>query len=56
MESLYIICEFFNITPNDFFNDESKAPAPYFELMKKGKAMSDKKLQNLLAFIELMEE
>ncbi len=56
IQRLYLICEFFNITPRDFFDNEINAPALYLKLMHETKKMDEKTLQKLLAFIELMKK
>ena len=55
MEGLFYICEYLKIEPKDFFDDEAKAPALTFELMKEIKSMNEESQECLLSFIKSMK-
>lgn len=54
MEKFYIICEFFEIEPKEFFDDQLKVPALNSELFKEINKMDENSLKNLLGFIQSM--
>jgi len=51
MKGLFYICEYFNISPKDFFDSETEAPALFLELMGECKKLDEKSMQGLLEFI-----
>ena len=54
MEGLYDICEFLGISPKDFFDEESEAPAILLELTEEAKRFDAETLQKLLELIKLI--
>ena len=51
MKGLYYICEYFKISPKDFFDEDTAAPALFLELMTECKRLDEKSMQGLLEFI-----
>ena len=49
MESFFYICEYFGITPKEFFDVESPAPAKISELAEIAKALPDEQIDLLIA-------
>ena len=49
MESFFYICEYFGITPKEFFDVESPAPAKISELAEITKALPDEQIDLLIA-------
>jgi len=47
MVAFFDICEFFHITPKEFFDDELQFPAIYEELCKNLKRLDDEQLTNI---------
>ena len=52
MQGLYFICEYFQITPNDFFGEEIENPMLLNEIIKKIKPLNDKTLEAMRVFLE----
>ena len=49
MTGFFYICEYLNIHPKDFFDDEISAPTRLNELIRELKKLSDDQLEHLLA-------
>ncbi len=49
LQVLFWICEYFGITPREFFDDGMAAPAKVQELMDAVKDLNDEQLDNLIA-------
>ena len=49
MESFFYICEYFGITPKEFFDVESPAPAKISELAEITKSLPDEQIDLLIA-------
>ena len=56
MKGLYYICEFFKVSPKDFFDTGTEAPALLLELTDECKTLDEKSLQKLLEFIRTMKK
>ncbi len=55
MESLYFICEFFNVAPKDFFDDELQTSGLLLKLMAESKKLDRKSIEKLLEFIQTLK-
>ena len=49
LTALFYICEYFGITPCEFFDDTSKAPIKLRELINSAKGLNDSQLDTLIA-------
>ncbi|MCQ2461955.1 MAG: helix-turn-helix domain-containing protein [Clostridia bacterium] len=49
MTVFFYICEYLEITPQEFFDTESKSPAKAQELLSVVKGLNNEKLDNLIA-------
>ena len=47
MAAFFYICEFFNITPKEFFDDGIEFPAEYHELIFNLKKLDNEEIQNI---------
>ena len=47
MTAFFYICEYFNITPKDFFDDEIEFPTVYRELIENIKKLNDEEIKNI---------
>ena len=52
MNMFFYICEYFGITPADFFNYEIAAPAKHNELLKEIERLDYKEIDSLLLLIK----
>lgn len=52
MTGFFYICEYLNIHPKDFFDDEVSSPTKLSELIDELKKLSDDQLEHLLAIIK----
>ena len=52
MTGFFYICDYFNITPQEFFDTDSEAPAKLRELTNKLKKLTPKKLEHLSALVD----
>ena len=52
MSVFYYICEYFSISPKDFFDAESAAPAKLNEIIADMKALSPEQLDNISRIIK----
>lgn len=51
MKGFFYICEYLNVHPKDFFDDEAGSPAKLNELLVELKKLNDEQLEHLLAII-----
>lgn len=56
MQGLYFICEYFNITPKDFFDDGTERPTLILELVSECEKLDEQSLQKLLEFMKTLKE
>ena len=54
MQSFFYICEYFNITPKDFFDDEIKNPLVINNLLVHLKHLSDKQIDTITELVKNM--
>lgn len=52
MQVFFYICEYLQIEPKDFFDDENSAPNEYNEAVKKLKRLNRKQLELVLALAD----
>ena len=52
MAAFFYICEFFNITPKEFFDDDIKYPAIYDEILKDLKELDENDIINVRNIIK----
>lgn len=52
LKGLFYICEYLNIHPKDFFNDELENPELASEMFKKIQSLSSKEMEHLLLIID----
>ena len=55
IEVLFYICEYFNITPAEFFDDEIKEPTKAYKVMQEVKKLNDSQLDVIQSMIEQMK-
>ena len=51
IQGLFYICEYLNISPKDFFDDENANPALLNDVIEQLKLLNDKALESMLSFI-----
>lgn len=51
MKGFFYICEYLNVHPKDFFDDEVGSPVKLNELLVELKKLNDEQLEHLLAII-----
>lgn len=51
MKGFFYICEYLNVHPKDFFDDEAGSPVKLNELLVELKKLNDEQLEHLLAII-----
>jgi len=51
IQGLFYICEYLNISPKDFFDDENVNPALLNDVIEQLKLLNDKALESMLSFI-----
>ncbi len=49
LRALFWICEYFGVTPSEFFDTDTSAPIQLQELMDAAKSLDRKQLDNLIA-------
>ena len=54
MTVFFYICEYFGITPKDFFDDDTIAPAGVNELAEAARTLSPENLEHLIAIVKAM--
>lgn len=52
MTGFFYICEYLNVHPKDFFNDEISFPTKLNDLIDASKKLNDSQLEHLLAIIK----
>ena len=55
MSMFLVICDYFKISPKDFFDEEVKYPKILSELVNESKKLDEKSLQSLLSIIKSMK-
>ena len=56
LEGFYYICDYFKISPKEFFDDGVAYPALTKELLKDLNGLNDKQLENISAIIKDMKK
>lgn len=56
MAMFLYICEYFNITPQEFFDEDSEHPIILDEIRKESKKLDKKSLESLLTIIQSMKK
>lgn len=56
MSMFLYICEYFNITPKEFFDDESEYPELIEDIVKEIKKLDKRSLESLLIVIKSMKK
>ena len=56
MAMFLYICEYFNITPKEFFDEESEQPILLDEIIKESKKLDKKSLESLLTIVQSMNK
>jgi transcriptional regulator with XRE-family HTH domain len=56
MSMFLVICDYFKISPKDFFDEEVKYPKILSELVNESKKLDEKSLQSLLTLIKNMKK
>jgi transcriptional regulator with XRE-family HTH domain len=52
MQMFLYICEYFKITPKEFFDESVKEPVLVEELIKLGKKLNHEQLETLISFLK----
>lgn len=56
MSMFLCICEYFNITPKEFFDEDSEHPIILDEIIKESKKLDRKSLEGLLTIVQSMKK
>lgn len=56
MSMFLVICDYFKVSPKDFFDEEVKYPKILSELVNESKKLDEKSLQSLLSIIKSMKK
>lgn len=56
MAMFLYICEYFNISPKEFFDEESEQPILLDEIIKESKKLDKKSLESLLTIVQSMNK
>ena len=56
MGKFLCICEYFNITPKEFFDEENNEPALINEIVKESKKLDRSSLESILSVIKNMKK
>ena len=56
MAMFLYICEYFNITPKEFFDEDSKHPIIIDKIVKESQKLDKKSLESILTIIQSMEK
>ena len=56
IQGLFYICEYFDISLKDFFDEENKSPALLNALIKEAKVLTPKALEHCLGLIHELKE
>ncbi len=54
MSGFFYICEYLNISPRDFFNEEDKYPLFTKELVESTQKLNDKQMKALIDFVKTL--
>lgn len=54
MSGFFYICEYLNISPKDFFNEQDKYPLLTKELIECTKRLNDKQMKALIDFVKTL--
>lgn len=54
MSGFFYICEYLNISPKDFFNEEDKYPLLTKDLIESTKRLNDKQMKALIDFVKTL--
>lgn len=54
MSGFFYICEYLNISPKDFFNEEDNYPLLTKELIEGTKRLNDKQMKALIEFVKTL--
>lgn len=52
MQSFFYICEYLNVTPQEFFDTETENPVLLNELMEAAKGLKDEQMEHLIAIVK----
>lgn len=52
MDAFFMICDFLEITPKDFFDVDQKSPGTFFELIEKASRLTPRQLQLVNALFD----
>ncbi|SCH51881.1 Helix-turn-helix domain [uncultured Ruminococcus sp.] len=52
MDGFYYICDYFHITPQEFFDESNQTPERLQELITVAKKLNDRQLANIIAIIK----
>ncbi len=55
MANFFYICDYFGITPKEFFDLDAANPAKLDELLKAAKGLSSEQLDHLIALVKTMK-
>lgn len=56
MATFFYICDYFGITPKDFFDTESNNPSKAQELMEIAKTLPNEHLDNLISLVKAIKK
>ncbi|MCL2677608.1 MAG: helix-turn-helix domain-containing protein [Clostridiales bacterium] len=56
MQGLYYICDYFKLTPKEFFDEGTAYPTLILELVSECEKLDEKSLQKLLEFIKTLRQ
>lgn len=56
LDGLFSICEFFGITPQEFFDESKVLPDQLHELVEEGKKMSPEALDQIIGLMKTMNQ
>jgi len=56
MSMFLVICEYFKITPKEFFDDRVEYPKIYLELINEIKKLDEESLKSLLSIVKSMKK
>ena len=56
MATFFYICDYFGITPRDFFDVDSNNPTKAKELMELAKTLPNEQLDNIIALVKAIKK
>lgn len=56
LDALFNICDFFGITPQEFFDESSALPSQLHELVEEGKKLSPEALDQIIGLMKTMNQ